>query len=413
MTVDLLLVGNGPGELTGWIHPVASAARQLAPTDLRLTLVLSPTQFAGGREVDVVKSWALFDHIVTPPEVTRLVLGVGTIPIGPQASVIHLGGDLWFSARIARRLGAPAGAFAETPLILRRHQAFVRIFAASEDLAAHLRAHGVSAERITVTGDPRVDAVLGGPHPRRRAPLPSRLPMEASASSAGGANAGEERVAILAGSRDRYFRALIPYFMRAASAIATRRPGVTFDVITAEFLSPEVITAMQQDIRQRWPELRVVWVREDPWDVLTRADLTLTIPGTNTVELAILGVPFAVIVPIDLLDEVPTEGLLEYVGRLPGLGRLIKREAVRRFFARPRLVALPNLRAGRAIVPEWIGRWTPSELANRVGELLDDAPRRAAMQAALRQVYPASGGAAGMIAEQALALARTRRVERS
>ncbi len=258
MTVDLLLVGNGPGELTGWIHPVASVARQLAPTDLRLTLVLSPTQFAGGREVDVVKSWALFDHIVTPPEVTRLVLGVGTIPIGPQASVIHLGGDLWFSARIARRLGAPAGAFAETPLILRRHQAFVRIFAASEDLAAHLRAHGVSAERITVTGDPRVDAVLGGPHPRRRAPLPSRLPMEASASSAGGANAGEERVAILAGSRDRYFRALIPYFMRAASAIATRRPGVTFDVITAEFLSPEVITAMQQDIRQRWPELRVV-----------------------------------------------------------------------------------------------------------------------------------------------------------
>jgi lipid-A-disaccharide synthase len=237
--------------------------------------------------------------------------------------------------------------------------------------------------------------------------------MEVSASSAGGANGGEERLAILAGSRDRYFRTLMPYFMRAASAIATRRPHITFHVITAEFLSPEVITAMQEAVREQWPTLRVVWVREDPWEALAHADLTLTIPGTNTVELAILGVPFAVIVPIDLLDQVPTEGLLEYVGRLPGLGRLIKREAVRRFFARPRLVALPNLRAGHAIVPEWIGRWTPSELANRVGELLDDAPRRAAMQTALRQVYPASGGAAAAIAKQALALARTRRVKRS
>jgi lipid-A-disaccharide synthase len=184
-------------------------------------------------------------------------------------------------------------------------------------------------------------------------------------------------------------------------------------VIAAEFLSPEVITAMQEGVREQWPTLRVVWVRNDPWEALAHADLTLTIPGTNTVELAILGVPFAVIVPVELLDRVPTEGLLEYVGRLPGVGRLIKREAARRFFARPRLVALPNLRAGHAIVPEWIGRWTPSELANRVGELLDDAPRRAAMQTALRQVYPASGGAAAAIAEQALALARTRRVKRS
>src|SRR5713101_3937675 len=124
VTVDLLLVGNGPGELTGWIHPVASVARQLAPTDLRLTLVLSPTQFAGGREIDVVKSWGLFDRILTPGEGTRLALGARNLDVDRQVAVIHLGGDLWFSARVARRLRAPAGAFAETPLILRRHRAF-------------------------------------------------------------------------------------------------------------------------------------------------------------------------------------------------------------------------------------------------------------------------------------------------
>ncbi len=381
----------------------------VGPTDLRLTLVLSPTQFAGGREANVVQSWGVVDRILTPGQGTRLALGIGSLEVGPQAALVHLGGDLWFSARVARRLRAPAAAFAETPFIVRRHQAFARIFAASETLAQELHARGVPKERIVVTGDPRVDAVRDGTH----VPSPSPDARGTIDSLRPTAERADAIVSILAGSRDHYFRTLLPYFMATADALAAKRSGVTFQVIAAEFLDPNVLSAMQEQTRRRWPWLRVVWVTRDPWEAVARGGLTLTIPGTNTAELAILGVPFAVVVPLQFLDNVPTEGLLEYAGRIPGVGRLIKRAAVRRYFAQPRLLALPNLRAGRAVVPEWIGRWTPGELANRVGELLDDAPRRAAMQTALRQVYPASGGAAAAIADQALALARTRRVERS
>ncbi len=404
MTVDLVLAGNGPGELTGWVRPVAQAARAIGPADLRLTLILSPTQYAGGRESDVVTSWDLFDRILPPGEVVRLAVGAGRLDVDPHASVIHLGGDLWYSARVAQRLGVPAGAFAETPLIVRRHQAFARIFAASEDLARELHARGVPGEKIVVTGDPRVDAVIEG---SRQTPSPVPSP-----PSAGGE--GEKVVlTILPGSRDRYVRGLLPYFMGVAGAIAAKRPGVTFQIILAEFLSPELVASMRTDVTHQWPALRVVWVTHDQWAALARSDLVLTVPGTNTAELAILGVPFAVVVPVEFLDRVPTEGLLEWVGRIPGAGRLIKRLAARRYFARPRLLALPNLRAGRAIVPEWIGRWTPVELANRVLQLLDDAPGLSSMRTALRQVYPASGGAAGAIAGQALALATAHRVERT
>ncbi len=408
MTVDLVLAGNGPGELTGWVRPVAQSARIVGPADLRLTLVLSPTQFAGGREADVVQSWGVVDRILTPGQGTRLALGLGGIEVGPQTAVVHLGGDLWFSARVARRLRAPAAAFAETPFIVRRHQAFARIFAVSDALAQELHALGVPQERIVVTGDPRVDAVRDGAH----LPSPSRGTPGTIDSAGPTAEGADPIVSILSGSRDHYFRTLLPYFMATADALTAVRPGVTFQIIAAEFLTPNVLSAMQEQTRRQWPALRVVWVTRDPWEAVARGGLTLTIPGTNTAELAILGVPFAVIVPLQLLDDVPAEGLLEYVGRIPGVGRLIKREAVRRYFARPRLVALPNLRAGQAVVPEWIGRWTPGELANRVVQLLDDTPRKAAMVAALRQVYPASGGAAAAIAEQAIALARTRRVER-
>ncbi|OLE97238.1 MAG: hypothetical protein AUG75_10715 [Cyanobacteria bacterium 13_1_20CM_4_61_6] len=398
MSVDLVLAGNGPGELTGWVRPVARSARDIGPADLRLTLVLSPTQFAGGREVDVVKSWGLFDRILTPAEGIRLALGRLRFEAGPRGSVLHLGGDLWFSAQIARRLKIPACAFAETLLVARKHGAFAEIFATSEDLARQLSTRGVPEEKIVVTGDPRVDAMLRAtrepPAPLNRPPRP--IPV----------------VSLLPGSRDRYVRALLPYLLRVADALRSSRPRVTFQIIAAEFLSPGLLASMRALASDRWPALNAVWVTSDPWTALARSDLALTFPGTSTVELAMLGVPFAAIVPLEFVDRVPAEGVVEWIGRIPGVGRMVKRVAAWRYFARPRLMALPNIRAGRAIAPEWIGRWTPAELANRVSDLLDDETRRKAMRTELRSLYSSSGGAATRIAEHALELAATLRESR-
>ena len=212
-------------------------------------------------------------------------------------------------------------------------------------------------------------------------------------------------VSLLPGSRDRYVRALLPYLLRVADALQAIRPHVIFQIIAAEFLSPELLTAMRMDVIARWPALNIVWITRDPWTALARSDLALTFPGTSTVELAMLGVPFASIVPLEFIDRVPAEGLLEWIGRIPGVGRMIKRVAARRYFARPRLLALPNLRAGKAIAPEWIGRWTPAELANRVCDLLDDEGRRKTMRTELRALYASSTGAAARIAECAMTLA--------
>ncbi len=393
MIAELVLAGNGPGELAGWVRPVARAARALGGADFRLTLVLSPTQFAGGREPDVVRGWNLFDRTVPPRDAVRVALGLRRLAVPRTACVVHLGGDLWFSSRLARRLGVPACAFAETPLVARRHAGFVKIFAASEELARQLGADGVPTDKIMVTGDPRVDAVMDG------------VGQILSSAPAGG-EGNRVIISILPGSRDRYVRELLPYFMNVAEAAAAVRPGLTFQVIASQFLSPRFVAYSKDDVNRRWPALHVEWITKEPWPALRRSDLVLTVPGTNTAELGMLGVPFAAIVPVELLDRVPAEGLLEWLGRIPVAGRLIKRVAADRYFARPRLLALPNLRAGRVVVPEWIGRWTPAELANRVLELLDDAPRRAAIRAALREVYPAPGGAARAIAERALAIAR-------
>src|SRR5207245_6166408 len=99
-----------------------------------------------------------------------------------------------------------------------------------------LRTRGVPEEKIVVTGDPRIDAIIPSP------PAP-------------GDEGGNMTVSLLPGSRDRYVRTLLPYLLRVADALQASRPHVTFQIIAAEFLSPEFLTAIQMSVIGRRPVL--------------------------------------------------------------------------------------------------------------------------------------------------------------
>ena len=72
------------------------------------------------------------------------------------------------------------------------------------------------------------------------------------------------------------------------------------------------------------------------------ADLAVTIPGTNTLELGIAGVPSLVLLPLNKPEVIPLEGPGHWLSLVPGVGTTLKRQAVR--LAAPRFpVALPNL----------------------------------------------------------------------
>lgn len=386
--VELVLTGNGPGELSGWVRPVAHAAREMAREagkDLALTLALTPSQFAGGREEDVVRRWDLFDRILDAPTSVRLAVGLGRLRPSAPAALIHLGGDLWFSSRLARRLHVRACALVETSLIAGRHAPFARVFAINEAVARELESGRIPKEKIVVTGDPRVDAVLQDRERGTKFDLGDRLV-----------------VSFMPSSRDYLFPALVPYFLRIARAVSAQTPDVTFQMIVSPFLSPQVVAGAQAGDASGLP---VSWVTGDPWQELGRSDLVLTIPGTNTVELAVAGIPFAVITPADFIDHLRLEGIANWIARLPTLGRALKRRVALRLLARQRFVALPNLHAGREIVPEWIGYLSTEDVAARLTALLEDGPRRATMASALREIYAGSRGASRRIAGYAIALA--------
>lgn len=388
MSVELILAGNGPGELRGWMMPIAQAARarqhgQDRPT--RLTVVLTPSQFATGREAEVIARWGLFDRIVDVPETLRVMFGLTSLTHESHAAVVHLGGDLWFSGRLAQRLQVQACAMSETTLIASRHNGFARIFAVSSQVASALRARGVPSQKILTTGDPRADTVAG--------------------PEAAGERASGYTVSFLPGSRDRLFEVIAPYFLAVADGLAERTPGLTIQIVTSEFLSPSVIASMQQHAAAQWPNLRVDWVTDGTPAALLRSDLVMTIPGTNTLELAYLAVPFVVVVELGLLHRVPLEGAAEWISRVPVLGPPLRQALLERALRRTRYVALPNARAERALVPEWVGRWAPDDLTKRLADLLADGKQRMTMRRELQKAFGGSRGASRVIVETALGLA--------
>ena len=77
-----------------------------------------------------------------------------------------------------------------------------------------------------------------------------------------------------------------------------------------------------------------------------RARLVLTIPGTKTIELAVLGKPAIAITPLNAPELVTINGPLTYLNRIPLVGVPLKRAAAVAVARRFAYHTQPNMDAG-------------------------------------------------------------------
>lgn len=383
-TPALLIVANGPGEIAGWVLPIAREIRtRVEAAALRLVLIMPPSQFASGSEQRLAASSGLFDHIAPPRECLRLALGLASLRTERPAALLHLGGDLWFSRRLGARWSIPAFAFAETSLIARHHRAFREIFVPSPRIASLLVERGVDAARVSVAGDPRLDHLprRDGSHPDPR----SRA----------------LRVTMLAGSRERFFRLLFPLWAEAAIHLRLLRPDAAISIAIAPLLPARAVEGVIRPWQERLAASRITLAREGTPEAIAECDLVITIPGTTTMEVAALPVAALVVLPMQMIGAAPAEGMLEWVLRIPLVGPWAKRMIAPVIIARHRYVSLPNRLSGRAILPELVGTVTPEGIAEHASALLGDEGRLREIEEALRDLA-GPRGAAGRIAERIL-----------
>jgi lipid-A-disaccharide synthase len=251
------------------------------------------------------------------------------------------------------------------------------------------------------------------------------------AAGAFGAGAGDAgRIApggvlIMPGTRKHEVANLIPFFLEACVRLRALAPDLPVAFGISPFTSvDEVRRALERGGHPNvWGSRGTVVERNgglallpaaggepvpvvrDVLRVAQRAGFVVTIPGTKCIELAALGVPAIVCVPLNAPEAVVINGPLQYIDRLPLIGIPLKRAAVVAVDARFTMTAQPNMDAGEMLMPEMRGALSPGHVARRIAAYAADGEARADAARRLRELYAAHAGASERMARSLLAAA--------
>ncbi|MEJ2359144.1 MAG: hypothetical protein P8Y13_13845 [Deinococcales bacterium] len=355
MPAEAVLVANGPGELYTWVRPVLQELRRRAP-ERSVGISLIPCQFASGHETEIARGFGA--EVVTSPSQYLRAAATGGLPPGLEGGpagrgfVLSLGGNAGMAVTLARRLGRPAYRYSFEP---GWHRGLSALFVPDERIARRARRSGVPVARLRVVGNLVADAV--------QLDAPADAP-------------GSPHIVLFPGSRDAFSVHLIP--AATLGGVAGTREG-------GSVRTPSGATIEMVPEEQRYAHMRA-------------ADLAVTIPGTNTLELGVAGVPAVVLLPLNRPEVIPLEGAGHWLGLIPGIGRYLKRYAVRLWVEGLSVpVSLPNRFTGEDLMLELSGRLDPAAVAERTLDLLRDDGERSRRRERLLATMPKPGAAAALL----------------
>jgi lipid-A-disaccharide synthase len=381
---------NGPGEVAAWLFPFAAALKERDP-EARLTAALLPCVFASGAERRVVAAMDGVDAVHVPRETMQWIARGNRPPRVPDdipGCVLHFGGELMLSVLLARRLRYPLVVYTEERV---RHASLIdKVCVANEGAITPGR-------RSSVVGNLMVDAA------HRRVPL----------RAIGGR--ATRTIALFPGSRPYQVKNMLPFLLEVAGHVSETASGLRWVVAQSDFVSLDELAAFAGGVEDRVlhgdtarlqhadGRTRLVskrGVRVDvvaPGEAMRDADLAVTIPGTNTAELAALGIPMILLLPAYQLHTVPMPGLAGHIGRVPVVGWRIKRAVADWYLRTRRHWAHPNRLCGEHVVPELVGKISAPEVAIRVVETLASPLEETSER--LRSIMGPPGGADRLVDE--------------
>jgi lipid-A-disaccharide synthase len=191
-------------------------------------------------------------------------------------------------------------------------------------------------------------------------------------------------VALLPGSRREEVERLLPVMLDAAARLQAAAPSPTFLLALAPSADRGRIETAIAARGPGAPALRILEQRT--YEAMAAADVVLVASGTATLETALLGAPMVV---------------CYRASRLTWIGA--------RMLVRIPWISLPNIVAGRALVPEVLqGALSGERLAAEARRLLESAAAAQAQRAAFAELRGALGapGVAARAARAVLGAAR-------
>lgn len=195
-----------------------------------------------------------------------------------------------------------------------------------------------------------------------------------------GAEAGRPVVLLMPGSRRQEIDRLMPAMLAAMEKVAADVPDCQFFLPVASTISREILQNMIRDYN-----IDIRLTADNTYDLMNIATVAVAASGTATLETAIMGLPTVIVYRMATLTYL--------------LGRLLVKIPD---------IGLPNIVAGRRVVPELVqGQATAADIARETLIILTDPAARARIAADLAAVRLRLGesGAVGRVAEVILEVA--------
>ncbi len=378
---DLIIFTNGPGEISTWVAPVLERvnARLTLRERYRVVVIIHPCQFGSGTEHLVAPSLPGVDLVIGPGAYLRLLLaGLGRRRhrFSREGIIFSLGGDLMHPVLFRRRVRGRHLLYAYTNNT-GWERSYRRIFVRSDQVKRKFLRRGVPPERVVITGD-LVHSSLRTERGRGQA----RADL--------GLDPDERMVAFLPGSRAFEVEHMVPVFLKVMDGLTgsmqRARPFLIRSPFATRVMLERGLTrggrirdieslsgVLHQGEGTDWIEYaggRRVDLLEgglERWGA--GIDLAVTLPGTNTVQLAYRKIPALVVAPLNRLELIPIEGPAGLLKWVP-LGRAVLARAVARYVRDFRYASLPNLYEGEEIFPELFGVLRTEDITARLLALL-------------------------------------------
>lgn len=379
---ELFLLSNSPGEVAGWVKPVAEAFGERRE-GVSVTLALLPCPYASGMERRYGSQIDAIDKVVALRELWKEKRS------GGKGLVLQLGGDPMFGALLSARLSAPWMIYTSRP---RWRSRVAHYFVPDE--TAERRFASVGAGRCTRVGNLALDSVPRGMS-------------EAEAKARLGLDAAQAAVCFLPGSRPFEYEQGAAFFCRAAAEVLRALPGLSALMPLAPTVDEPVLTGGLKKYGLSWEGaeraetvlcegFRIRLLRGEAFSAMKASRLVVALPGTNNLQAAALGAPLMMAAPLNEAENIPLDGIAGIIPHsFPGFRRLKKR-LVFQLNRKEKFLSLPNRLAGKAIVPEYRGLLTPELVAERAIELLSSPRRLEDIRRGYGQIKFEFGAAAGI-----------------
>jgi lipid A disaccharide synthetase len=403
--VDILILSNGPGEVTTWVRPVVKALRQQLGNDrsqVRISVILSPCSHASGKEAAIAKSYPEVDRVQTAEHFWQFLLWGKTAENWDWRSkgvVVFLGGDQIFPVIIGKKLAYKTVVYAEWEA---RWHSFINKFAIMKAQVAK-NVSPKYAHKFAVVGDLMLEAAAEDEIKSKIQNPKSKI----------------EMIGILPGSKAAKLTQGVPLTLAISEYIHIKRPQTKFVIPVSPTLNLQTLANFGDS--QKNPFMQIfgansaaliipekdkpilktatgltieLWQENPAYELLSQCSICLTTVGANTAELGALGVPMIVLLPTQQMDSMRSwDGLPGLLANLPGVGTNFAKLINWFLIKRMGLLAWPNIWAQEEIVPELLGKLQPSEVGEMVLDFLENPEKLAAMRDKLRSVRGESGAA--------------------